>query len=133
MNALFTGIYSKFTTGVPAFYTNMGGRLYLVEAPQDSEYPHTVYSMPSNFPEYYFNDEVFEDFIIQFSIFDENKSSVTIGGYLENLKALYDDANITVAAYSTVIFERMTTQIFRHQKDNIWQYTTQYNVTLEKN
>lgn len=134
MKTLFTGIYSLFVAEpANAFYTAIGGRLYLGEAPQGATYPYCVYSMPSNVPEYYFSGERLEEFLIQFSIFDKDGSASDIGTLFENLKTLFDDCTVTVAGYTCLIFERSLARLIRHPADNVWQHTVQYEVTLEKN
>lgn len=130
MKALFTGIYNLFTTGSPAIYTNLSGKLYLTEAPQNTTFPYMVYYLVSNDYDYQFVED-FEVFLIQFNIFDDNASASNIGTYFENLKTLYDWATPTVSGYSVVRMVREFAQLARD--DDVWQYSVQYNVWLKKN
>ena len=131
MKAHFTGIYNLFTTGPPTIYTNVGGRFYLTEAPQNTTFPYIVYYVEGNDYDYQFVED-FEDFIIQFNIFDDDVSSASnIGTYFENLKSLFDWSTPTIAGYTVVRFVRQFATLARD--DEVWQYTIQYQVLLEKN
>ena len=131
MKALFTGIYNLFTTGPPAIYTNVGGRFYLTEAPQNTTFPYIVYYVESNDYDYQFVED-FEDFLIQFNIFDDDVSSASnISTYFENLKTLFDWSLPTVSGYSIVRFVREFATLARD--DEVWQYTIQYRILLQKN
>jgi len=136
MKALYTAIYSKFTAEVAgahnSFYTAIGGRLYFAEAPQGATFPYCVYSMISNTPEYFFNDELYEEFLIQFSLFDQDSSAGDIGTNVGYLKSLFDDCSITVASYGHLLFEREMGRLLRDAENNIWHYAVDYNVILEK-
>jgi hypothetical protein len=139
MKALYTAIYTLFTAtsgGPPAvhnsFYTAIGGRLYFTEAPQAATFPYCVYSMISNTPEYFFNDELYEEFLIQFSLFDQDNSASDIGTNMGYLKSLFDDCSITVASYGHLLFERELSGMLRDADNNIWHYSVDYNVILEK-
>lgn len=129
MKALFTGIFNLFTTGTPAIYTSVGGRLYLTEAPQNTSFPYIVYYLISNDYDFQFEED-YEEFIIQFNIFDDDASASDIGTYFENLKSLYDWSSPTVTGYSVINFTREFAQLARD--DDVWQYTVQYRVLLEK-
>lgn len=136
MKALFTGIYSHFTAesggAHNTFYTNIGGRLYFTRAPQGATFPYAVFWMVSHSPEYYFNNELYEEFAIQFDLFDEDQSSSNIGTYVSNMQTLFDDAAVTVTGYGTLIFERELAHLLRHEDINIWQWAVEYTVLLEK-
>lgn len=130
MKALFTGIYNLFTTGPPSIYTNVGGRFYLTEAPQETVFPYIVYYLESNEYDYEFVED-FEDHIIQFNIFDDSIGSASnITTYYENLKSLFDWSLPTVTGYRVVRFTRLFSTMVRDE--DIWQYTIQYRVVLQK-
>lgn len=130
MKTLFTGIYNLFTTGSPAIYTDVGGRFYLTEAPQDTTFPYIVYYLVSNDYDYQFEED-FEEFVIQFNIFDDKASPSNISDYYENLKTLFDWSSPTVSNYTVITFQREFSQLARD--DDVWQWTVQYRVLLEKN
>jgi len=130
MKTLFTGIYNLFITGTPAIYTNVGGRFYLTEAPQNTAFPYIVYYLANNDYDYQFVED-FEDFLIQFNIFDDKASASNISTYFENLKTLFDWSVPTVTGYTVSRFVREFAQLVRD--DEVWQYTVQYRVLLQKN
>ena len=130
MKAFFTGIYNLFTTGSPAIYTNVGGRFYLTEAPQNTAFPYIVYYLANNDYDYQFVED-FEDFLIQFNIFDDKASASNISTYFENLKTLFDWSAPTVTGYKVSSFVREFAQLAKD--DEVWQYTVQYRVLLQKN
>ena len=134
MKTLFTGIYNLFVTGpygfVPAIYLAMPGKLYLNEAPQNTTFPYIVYYVEGNDYDYQFVED-FEDFIIQFNIFDDKASASNITDYFEKLKDLYDWSIPTVTGYTVSRFVREFAQLVRD--DEVWQYTVQYRVLLQKN
>ena len=132
MKQLFTGIYSKFTTGVPTIYTNLSGRLRLHEAKQEELLPYCVYYMIGDSPDYYFGAERTFSTIIQFSIFNEDRSSENCCTYFDNLTALYDECTLTVTGYTFLRMERTWAYLLRDEVAGVWQYTIQYRVTLEK-
>jgi len=134
VRVLFAAIKTKFdAVKVGNFYADMSGRLYFHEAPQGATYPYCVYQMISDAPEYYFNSERFEDFLIQFAIFDNDQSGYDITGYYESLKTMFDDVVLTVSGYTNVIFERESARLTRDPEDNVWQYSVDYRVMCEKN
>ena len=130
MKTLFTGIYNLFITGTPTIYTNVGGRFYLSEAPQNTAFPYIVYYLANNDYDYQFVED-FEDFLIQFNIFDDKASASNISTYFENLKTLFDWSVPTVTGYTVSRFVREFAQLVRD--DEVWQYTVQYRVLLQKN
>ena len=132
MKQLFTGIYSKFTTGAPTIYTNLGGRLRLHEARQGETLPYCVYYMIGDSPDYYFGAEKTFSTTIQFSLFDESASFENIGTYFDNLCALYDECTLTVTGYTFLRMERTWAYPLRDEEERVWQYTVQYRITLEK-
>ena len=72
MNSLFAGIMTYFNANSSgAFYTSIGGRLYLNVAPQESEFPYCVFFKVAPDTEYNFTDEL-SDTTIQFKIVTQN-------------------------------------------------------------
>jgi len=132
MKQLFTGIYSRFTTGAPAIYTSLSGRLRLHEAKQGETLPYGVYYLIGDSPDSYFGAERTFSTIIQFSLFADDRSATNICTYFHNLTALYDECTLTVTGYTFLRMERTWAFLIRNAEEGIWQYTTQYRVTLEK-
>ena len=134
MQVLFEGIYSKFTgsTGAGSLYALLGGRLHLGEAPQGSAYPYGVYHLISDVPEYVFDTTtVIEHTLIQFNLYDDDKSATDINAAFTALAALYDHSNITVTGYSSVIMEREFSNLSRGE--TLWDYFVQYRLIIQKN
>ena len=132
MKALFEGIYNLFAPvgAKPTIYTNLSGKLYLTEAPQNTSFPYAIYHLVSNDYDFQFRED-FEEFLIQFTIFDDNASAVNIGTYFENLKTLYDWSSPTVTGYTVISVTREIAELLRF--DDVWQYVVQYHILLEKN
>lgn len=133
MNALFTAIYSKMTTGPPAVYTSVGGRIYLKKGPQQATFPYIVYDLITSIDNLNFTDDN-EIFFLQFDIFTENNSATSAGTILANLKALLDDCSLSVTGYRHLYMIRDSVM----PNDDITQvppimgYSVQYECQLEK-
>ncbi len=126
MKALFKGIYDLFGGTI---YNNVSGKLYLSVAPQNSTFPYIVYYLVSNDYDFQFSED-YEDCLIQFNIFDDKASASNINTYFENLKTLYDWALPVVVGYTVIKMQREFAQLVRD--DDVWQYTVQYRILLEK-
>ncbi len=88
-----------------ALSTDVGGRIFLDEAPADCEFPYVVFFIVSDVP-----DDVFakkgEDVLIQFSLFSASKGATEITTMYTDLKALFDDAQLTVTSSTMIIMKR---------------------------
>ena len=129
MNALFTGIYSKFSND-----TDLSGAvtgLYLSEAPQNVAFPYAVYFMVSDTHDWQFVEE-FEEVLIQFNIFSESASIAEAGTILGYLKTLYDDCALTVSGYDHIYMQREFIYSYRDADAMTWAYSVQYRVYLKK-
>ena len=75
MKQLFKAIYNQFTStstgGRKAIYTDMGGRMYLLEAPENATFPYMTYQIVAASHEWNFNTD-YEDITVQFNIFSDN-------------------------------------------------------------
>jgi len=136
MENLLKGIYLFFTAAPGgtnnAFYTAVGGRLYLGQALEEAAFPYCVYSLVSASPDYWFDNERFENATIQFSIFSENRAPTEVSDAYQKLIALYDDAATTVTGYTVYEFEREGQWLLRDPGPARWQYVVQYNVLILK-
>lgn len=130
MNALFTGIYSHFNTA-NALNTSLAGQLYPHEAPESATYPYGVYYLISDVPEYDFSDDR-ERVAVQFSLFSSTYSSVEIARLYEELKALFDRAELTVAGFRSLSFMRDAAQLIRDEENGTWAYHVDYEALLER-
>lgn len=132
MKALYEGIYGHFTAAGNDFYTAIGGRLYLGEAKEGATFPYCVYFSPSGAPDYWFDNNVFENFDIQFSLFSDAVSPVEVNTNYGYLTDLFDDAAITVSGYTVYEFERTFQQLMRDPGPARWHYVVQYDVSIYK-
>jgi hypothetical protein len=95
MKNILTAIYGKFTGS--ELSSDVGGRIFLDQAPDNCEFPYVVYSVVSVIP-----DDVFgkkgKQSLIQFSLFSANPSAVEITDMHTDLKALFDDCSMTITS-----------------------------------
>ena len=95
MKNILTAIYSKFTGS--ELSSDVGGRIYLDQAPDNCQFPYVVYSVISVTP-----DDVFakkgKQSLIQFSLFSANPSAVEITDMHGHLKTLFDDCSMTITS-----------------------------------
>ena len=131
MKALFTGIYTLFDAA-NTFKTAMGGQLYLHEAPQDTAtFPYCVYSLISNISDWTFTEST-EEALVQFSIYSENRSATEVTEAYTKMKALFDDANLSVVGFDEVFMHRELSQLLRDPISNTWHCMAEYRILLEK-
>jgi len=134
MNSLFKGIWDHFsaTTG-SGFYNDIGGRMYLNIAPQESSFPYAVYFSVTDDNDPDFTDD-HEDIEIQFNIFTQNNSALEAGQLLESLKTMFDFCALDVAGWSHLNFQRTMTLPNNDftQIPPIQGYSVMYDVLLER-
>ena len=72
------GIYNKFSS-VPAssFYNTIGGKLYLIEAPQNTDYPFATYNLTYTEHEHGFTSD-YDEVSIEFNPVEIGSSSYFI-------------------------------------------------------
>ena len=103
MNNLLTAIIAK--TAGSALSTAVGGRIFEGEAPEGTEFPYVVISIVSDRQADTFKDKL-EDINIQFSLYSASKGLAEITGMFANLKALFDDAVLTITSNSHILISR---------------------------
>ena len=96
---LLTAIFGKFTNS--AFSNDVGGRIFLDEAPSGVEFPYCVYSIVSGtqnktFTEHYTNT------LLQFSLFSSSESVLEITTMYADLKSLFDECSLSITSSSLV-------------------------------
>lgn len=111
------------------FYTAIGGRLYLDEAPQGAIFPYCTMHIIAGSYDWQFK-ETFEDTLIQFSLFDFSPSAVTVENAFTNLKDLFDWCTLSVSGYGFLYMRRGRTSLTRESK--IWHRSCDYNCVVEK-
>ena len=105
MDALLAAIYGKISGS--ALSADVGGRVYLDEAPAGCEYPYIVFFIVSGVPDNVFN-KYGESVTIQFSLFSDSAGAAEITDMFNDLTALYDDVQLTVTGYNMIVMERQS-------------------------
>jgi Protein of unknown function (DUF3168) len=100
---LLTSIATKIVGS--ALSTDVGGRIYLDQAPEDANFPYVVCSVVSDVPERTFT-ELFEDIMLQFSLFSSSSGSGEIATIYADLNALFDECSFTITGNTLVWMRR---------------------------
>ena len=131
MKSLYQGIWNLFKAdlGLGGIYDDVSGRMYQDNSEASGEYPYIVYFEVSHNAEWQFN-EYYEEFVIQFNVFDDDPSREDILDMKANLMSLFDEATPVVTGYSVVHFNREFAQAIRAEK--FWMIAVQYRVLLER-
>ena len=98
MNNLLTALMTKISGS--AFSSDVGGRVFLDEAPAGTEFPYCVFFIVSASPEKTFS-EYYTDTMIQFSLFSASAGATEITTMYKNLKALLDECALTIPPTGT--------------------------------
>jgi len=136
MNNLITSIVSKITSGPSNFYNDVGGRVYLDQAPEDRQFPDCIFLVVVDIPDDSFNKHG-EEVSIQFSLFSASSSVSEISTMYTDLKALFDDVKLTVTSSTMVIMKRERLVTFMDdivttsgtQRVKVWN--VDYSITLQ--
>lgn len=99
MKNLLAAIYSK--TSGSALSTDVGGRIYLDEAPSGCEFPYCVFSIISGVPDDAFNKKG-RNVLIQFDLFSSSSGATEITTMYNDLHSLFDDQTLTIPPTGTV-------------------------------
>ena len=99
MNNLLAAIFSKISGS--SFSSDVGGRVYLDEAPANTEFPYCVVFIVSSVPDKTFTEN-FSDILIQFSIFSDSSSAAEITNIYNDLKALFDECSFSISGSTLV-------------------------------
>lgn len=99
MNNLLTALMTK--TAGSALFSDVGGRIYLDQAPDGCEFPYVVFfivvgTQEKTFTEHYTNT------LIQFSLFSASSSAAEITDMYADLKALFDECLMTITSSTLV-------------------------------
>ena len=108
MKNLTTAIYGQLSGS--AFSSAIGGRLFKGQAPDGTEYPYVVYLVVSDVPERTFS-EIYEDVIVQFSLFSSASGTTEIEDMYTHLKTLYDEQPFSITG-STLVWMRRSQAVF---------------------
>ncbi len=104
MNNLLTAIMTKITGS--AFSSDVGGRVFLDQAPPGTEFPYCVFFIVSGVPEDVFAKDG-ESILIQFSLFSASSGAAEITTMYADLKSLLDDCSFTIASNTLIWFKRV--------------------------
>ena len=103
MNNLLAAIITKCAGS--AFSTAVGGRIFLDEAPDGTEFPYVVLRIVAGSPEDTFTESI-EDVLIQFSLFSASSGAAEITGIHAALKALFDYCTLTITGSTHITMKR---------------------------
>lgn len=137
MEVVFDGLKAYVDATVEsshnAFYTSIGGRFYYKQAPQQATFPYCVHWYPNDAYRPMFVEE-YENFIVQFDLYDQDTDASTILTAGDNLKTLFDDATPTITGYSVIYMIRdFAIPPDWDSEAGVWQYIFQYGLMIEKN
>lgn len=137
MKNLTTAIYGKCTSGTD-LYVAIGGRLSKGEVPQSAQFPHVVYFVVSDMPEYP-GGKTIEQVLVQFSIYSITSSSTEVEDILTYLQSLYDDCSLTITSNTLIFFIRGNLTCMRDDIETpsgtvgVWHYSQEYEVEIVRN
>lgn len=106
MNNILTSLMTKITTGPSALSSDVGGRVFLDQAPEGCEFPYIVFFVVSDAPENAFAKDG-ERILVQFSLFSASLGAAEITYMYADLKALFDDCAMTITSNTLVWCRRM--------------------------
>jgi hypothetical protein len=137
MKDLLTAITDKIKTGPSALYSDVGGRVYLDQAPEGTAFPYVVLFIVSGVPTDNFTDQI-DDIIIQFSLFSEVRGVTEISTMYADLKTLFDNVSLTISGYNMAWMKREN--LMTMTEDNptvnantpIKHWAVDYRILLEK-
>ncbi len=135
MKNLLTAIKTKLATSTLA--SDVGGRIYLDQAPQGCEFPYVVYFIVSGVPDDCFARDG-ESVLIQFSLFSASSGATEIGTMYADLRALLDDCTFTITSNRLIWFRRvnLTTMVEEITVANAAQavrhWAVDYEITIQE-
>lgn len=135
MKNLLTAIKTKLAGSTLS--TDVGGRIYLDQAPQECEFPYVVYFIVSGVPEDCFARDG-EIILIQFSLFSASSGATEIGTMYADLKSLLDDCTFTITSNRLIWFRRvnLTTMVEEITVANAAQavkhWAVDYEITIQE-
>lgn len=93
MNNLLAAIMTKCAGS--ALSTDVGGRIFLDEAPEGTDFPYVVFRIIAGAQQDTFKSKI-EDTLIEFSLFSISKSAAEITAMYADIMALFDWQTVTV-------------------------------------
>jgi hypothetical protein len=127
---------TRITTGPSTFYNDVGGRVYLDQAPDDRQFPDCIFLIVVDIPDNAFS-KLGEEVSIQFSLFSESNGATEITTMYRDLKALFDDVKLTVTSNTMVIMKRERLVTFNEEiittagTQKVKHWCVDYSITLQ--
>ena len=81
--------------------TDVDGRIFYKEAPQNSQFPYCVYFIISGIQDKTFTEH-YTNTLIQFSLFSSSEGATEIATMYKDLKALFDECSMTITSNTLV-------------------------------
>ena len=137
MKDLLTGIYTEFTSApASSFYTKIGGKLYLNEAPSTAVMPYAVYDIVANVADENWHTK-YEETTVDFTLYSDSAAgALEISQMYEGLTEQFDNVGLTVANYNHIHMQRTNSWLDKIPADvpnkSIWQYVVEYNILTRK-
>lgn len=123
LNNLLTAIMTK--TVDSTLSSDVAGRIFLDEAPQEAEKPYVVFFIVSDVPEKTFTED-FENIIIQFSLFSDSEGAAEITTMYNDLKTLFDECTFSITASTLIWMNRVNlTTMF---EDGVRHWAVDYEI-----
>jgi hypothetical protein len=97
---ILSAIYSKMNSS--ALSADVGGRIYPDEALPGCEFPYVVFFVVSAVPDNAFG-KTGKDVMVQFDLFSKSSGNVEITTMYSDLKALLDEATMTITSNTLVL------------------------------
>jgi len=88
-----------------ALSTDVGGRIFMDQAPEGCEFPYVVVLIVSSVSEQTFTDQM-EDSYLQFSLFSASDGMTEITTMYADLKTLLDDCTFAITSNTLIWFKR---------------------------
>jgi hypothetical protein len=105
--------------------SDVAGRIFLDEAPQEAEKPYVVFFIVSDVPEKTFTED-FENIIIQFSLFSDSEGAAEITTMYNDLKTLFDECTFSITASTLIWTNRVNlTTMF---EDGVRHWAVDYEI-----
>lgn len=145
MNSIFEAVYDKVNETTASvhndFYLAINGRYYTMKAPQTIvvsgetcalPFPYAVGHLITTSDNSTFTEQL-DDAIFQFSLYsDDEGSAIEIGELYTKLRALMDDAILTVSDHDFISMSWRNARPKWIPGEEVWQYVVEYEIKIEQ-
>lgn len=140
INAFMTAIYNALK-GNSALMTKLGGtsangyKCYNILAYQAATLPYIVFGLLTDVPIGVFGDLTdMEDATVYLNIFSDSGSAKEAGEILDLVKAVLDDADLTITGYANDLWckREFVGAVIYDMDTKVWQIPLRYRVLAEK-